>query len=259
MTGIYDSGLGGLTVLARLRALLPKADILYFGDTAHLPYGSRSAPRILSYAEEALRFFCDAGVDVLLTACGTVSTVAKDALAARAPFPVIGIDEACISLCRDAKRIAVLGTAATVRTGKFPYLLRRAHPHAEVRQLPCPLFVSLAENGITDPADPAVRTLVPRILSPLASFAPDTVLLACTHFPIFESSILDFFGTQTRLIDCGKAAAEHLAMSGLCKEGRGKTLYFVSDAPDRFRETAKHFFPIPEDAEIGLALSDPIL
>lgn len=256
MIGIYDSGLGGLTVLRHVRRLLPNADILYFGDTEHLPYGTRSPDLIRRYAEGAMRFFLSEGISALLVACGTVSTVALDAISGAVPFPTVGITlpSVAAAAASGARRIAVLGTSATVGSGAYERLLCHAIAGVTVLSVPCPLFVSLVENGITDRSDPALRLLVARYLAPCFSFRPDTVMLGCTHFPVLSEVIGDLL-PHARLIDCGLAAARTFASLAL-NVGESATRYCVSDNPDRFRLAAAHIYPIAANAVIETVKTD---
>ncbi len=256
MIGVYDSGLGGLTVLSHLRRRFPRADVLYFGDTEHLPYGTRSPDLIRRYADSAIRFFASEGVSALLVACGTVSTVALTPDRATPDFPLIGVAApAAAALAASKKtRIAVLATAATVATGAYEHLLTKSAHGVSVLQIACPLFVSLVENGVTDPRDPALHMLVARCLAPCFSFRPDAILLGCTHFPVIGSVIGALF-PSAELVDCGKAAVDALP-DGLDAGGSGRTRYCVSDSPERFREAARHIAAIDGSAVIETVKTD---
>ena len=256
MIGVYDSGLGGLTVLSHLRRRFPRADVLYFGDTEHLPYGTRSPELICRYADRAIRFFASEGVSALLVACGTVSTVALGADRPDPGFPLIGVAEPAVAALASLKktRIAVLATPATVATGAYERMLASAIPDAEVLQIACPLFVALVENGVTDPHDPALHMLVARFLAPCFSFHPNAILLGCTHFPVLGQVIGQLFPSAL-LIDCGKAAIDALP-PGCDAGGSGKTRYCVSDSPERFREAARHLSAISDDSAIEIVKTD---
>lgn len=256
MIGVYDSGLGGLTVLSHLRRRFPRADILYFGDTEHLPYGTRSADLICLYADRAIRFFASEGVSALLVACGTVSTVALTPERPSPDFPLIGVASPAVTALAalKKKRIAVLATSATVATHAYEHLLAEAAPDASVLQIACPLFVALVENGVTNPRDPALHMLVARCLAPCFSFRPDAILLGCTHFPILKQVIGELFPSAV-LMDCGKAAVDALP-SGLDAGGSGKTRYCVSDSPERFRDAARHLATIADGAVIETVKTD---
>ena len=256
MIGVYDSGLGGLTVLSHLRRRFPHADILYFGDTEHLPYGTRSPDLIRSYADGAFRFFARESVSALVVACGTVSTVALPQSRLDLGFPVVGVAEpavAAISVSRK-KRVAVLATSATVATGAYERMLTASVPGVSVLQIACPLFVSLVENGVTNPSDPALHMLVARTLTPCFAFRPDAILLGCTHFPVLGKVIGGLFPTA-ELVDCGEAAVASLPKT-LCESGQGRTRLCVSDSPVRFREAARHIAAIGDDAVIETVKAD---
>ncbi len=271
MIGVFDSGIGGLGALSTLRRLLPEADLIYFGDTARVPYGTRSTERICRYTEEALQFLSSMGANTVLAACGTVSSVALPRLFCPEPVPspcaafdlpyrpscLFGIVEPAIRAAVRYRRIAVLGTSATVRSHAFRRALIKQGATA-VFEHPCPLFVSLAENGFTDGEDAAVLSLVSRILSPVRAFSPDAVILGCTHFPYLSDAIAKVL-PQAFLIDAGREAAETLAASfresaekkkDLCPDGAGKerslsgaarTLVYVSDNAEGFCQAAARF------------------
>ncbi len=235
MVCVYDSGVGGLTALFALRALLPCADILYLGDTARVPYGSRSAPTVLSYAREALDYLATLSPEAVLVACGTVSTVALPSLKGRYPFAVMGVADAGIDTALERAeegRIALLATEATVRSGYFKERITARRPGASVKEIACQLFVALAECGFSGEGDPVPALVASRYLAPLLDERPEAILLGCTHFPWLSLHIARLF-PRSALIDCGAAAAGRLAKT-LSPLGRGRTEYRVTDSAEDF-------------------------
>lgn len=248
MIGIFDSGVGGLCALREARRRLPDCDFLYFGDTGRLPYGTRSPDTVIRYSMQALRFLRAQGAERALAACGTVSSVALGRLERARILPVSGVVEPAVRAALRAtrnRRVAVLGTAATIESGSFERALRR---HGVLTAgVACPLFVALAENGLTDPRDAAVRSLAARYLAPLRGFGADTVILGCTHFPLLRRAIGAALPGVT-LIDSAREASCYLAGHCDAPTERGRVYCFVSDAPRAFERVASLFlggdFPV---------------
>lgn len=238
MIGVFDSGLGGLTALWELRRLRPDLDVVYFGDTAHVPYGTRSPEMIRRFAEEAIDFLSGLGAEAILVACGTVSSVVLPDLRARTVCPVFGVVEPAAQAAYRASRskhIGILATEATVRSRAFEEALRAIGPVA-TRSVACPLFVSLAENGFTAPDDPVARAAAEYYLAPLRGSDLDTLILGCTHFPLLAAHIHRVL-PHVRLIGAGEEAAAAL-VGTLPRVGHGELTVYASDAPDRFEATA---------------------
>lgn len=239
MIGVFDSGLGGLTALCELRRLRPDLDIVYFGDTAHVPYGTRSPDTIRRFAGEAIGYLSGLGAEAILVACGTVSSVVLPALTARAACPLWGVVEPSAELAYRVsknKRIGILATEATVRSRAFEAALRHLGPVA-TRSVACPLFVSLAENGFISSDDPVSRVAAEHYLSPLRESDLDTLILGCTHFPLLAAHIHRVL-PGVRLIGAGEAAAAALVRS-TPRVGHGELMIFVSDAPGHFEASAE--------------------
>lgn len=238
MIGVFDSGLGGLTALWELRRLRPDLDIVYFGDTAHVPYGTRSPGMIRRFAGEAIDFLSGLGAEAILVACGTVSSVALPDLRKHTACPLFGVvepaAEAAYRVSR-SKHIGILATEATVHSRAFEGALRAIGTVA-TRSVACPLFVSLAENGFTAPSDPVARAAAEHYLAPLRGSDLDTLILGCTHFPLLASHIQRVL-PHARLIGAGEAAAAALVAT-LPRVGHGELTVYASDAPDRFEATA---------------------
>ena len=248
MIGIFDSGLGGLTAVNELKAALPDENFIYFGDTARIPYGTRSVDTIRSYALQDCRFLVSKGVDAILVACGTVSTNALDTLRAAFDLPIVGVVEGAAKKAaeiasRGRGRVLVLGTPATVRSGAFGKAVRD-HGCEDVRSVACPMFVPLAEHGYTSLSDIAAVEIAREYLEPYRAYAPDAVILGCTHYPLLGDIIGSFLPGSVLVSSGAEAVAElkeTLTRSRLLFGGGGKGRYFVSDGVDCFAENARRF------------------
>jgi glutamate racemase len=242
--GIFDSGVGGLTVQRALLAHLPGADTLYLGDTARVPYGSKSAETVTQYSLRNARFLMAQGIDLLVVACNTASAVALPALRAELEVPVLGVVEpgarAAAALTRSG-RIGVIGTAGTVASGAYQAALAAARPGVVVVARACPLFVPLAEEGWTDPADEVVRGVARRYLAPLRADGVDTLVLGCTHYPLLRQAIAAEL-PGVRLVDSAESLASEVAARLAVPAGRaGRHRFYVTDAPARFLAVAGRF------------------
>ena len=258
MVCVYDSGVGGLTVLRALRRIAPMADVVYLGDTARVPYGSRSAAAVTAYTREALSYLGARRPSLALAACGTVSAVALPRLGGF-PFPVVGVAEAGVSAALAAAprgRVAVLGTEATVGSRYFETRLS-AHPGVKVKSIACPLLVALAECGMTAPTDPIPALVCERLLAPLTAFRPDAIILGCTHFPWLAPHIARLFPAAT-LIDCGEAAVLACRDRLAAEVGRGHTEYLVTDTPAGFARTARRLTGKPLDGPCRRVTLPPV-
>jgi glutamate racemase len=251
--GVFDSGMGGLTVLRALVARLPSERFVYLGDTARLPYGTKGAETVQAYALQASRLLLDQGVKMLVIACNTASAVALYLLQeAWAPIPVIGVIEpgarAGVAATRN-RRIAVIATEGTVKGGAYARAIQRLMSDAEIVQQPCQVFVALAEEGWTK--SPATRAAVEHYLGPMFRnpSAPDTLVLGCTHFPVLAGAIREVIGGAVALVDSAEttasAVAEALAGAGLNSEaepsGERATRFFATDSPERFARVGAVF------------------
>ena len=244
MIGIFDSGLGGLTALKELRKLCPECDIVYFGDTGRVPYGTRSKNILLRYADEDIRFLLSKGADRILAACGTVSSVALPHIEKKYPVKVTGVVKAAAReavAATKTKKIGVIGTGATISSGAFSREIAALDSSAEVVEVACPLFVPLVENGFIEKNCEITSLAVAEYLAKIKDFGADTLILGCTHFPIIAGHIADYLGEGVKLINSGSAAAHELY--SFCKDmgGNGKTEIYVSDNPANFESVAKIF------------------
>ena len=256
--GVFDSGVGGLTVLRALRRALPAADFIYLGDTARLPYGTKSPDTVRRYALQAAEALRGRSVGALVVACNTASGVALDALAARWPdIPVVGVVEpGAAAACRVSPGgdIAVIGTESTIRGGAYQSAIHRLRPDARVRARSCSVFVALAEEGWFDtPAAEAVaRAYLGEWLDGPAP--PDTLVLGCTHFPVLAGLLGRVAGSGLRLVDSASTTARVLAERLEERvSGFGRVQYLATDGPERFAAVGSRFLGVAiatEDVEI---------
>lgn len=247
--GVFDSGLGGLTAVRHLQNLLPNENIVYFGDTGRVPYGTRSRDTIRRYASEDCRFLLSHDVKYIIAACGTVSSVAPDLLA-QLPVPAIGVvtptASAAVRATRNGK-IGILGTAATIRSASFEKAILEIDPHMKVTATPCPLFVPLVESGWIGKDDPVALPMVHRYLSAVKTAGVDTLILGCTHFPLLTEIIQKELGDGVKLIDSGRETAALCAQqlneaNALTdRPVSGSARFFVSDQPEGFSQVAEIF------------------
>lgn len=241
MIGIFDSGLGGLTAYRELRKLLPNEHFIYFGDTGRVPYGSRSHEILTKYAKQDINFLISKGADIILAACGTVSSVVLDEIKEEFSVPIFGVVDASAAEALAATKngiVGVIGTGATVSSGAFEKKLKSGGAK-EVISVACPLFVSLVENGYIA-RDCEVTKLVARdYLEKIKESGADTLILGCTHFPIIADIIGDVLPNVT-LINSGAAAAKAISrLSG--GMGNGVSEFYVSDSPVNFDSVARIF------------------
>ncbi len=257
--GVFDSGVGGLTVLRALQKALPHEDFLYLGDTARLPYGTKSGATVARYALQTTKVLVDQGVKLLVVACNTASAVSLPGLTQAYPnIPVVGVIEPGARACAQHApngRIAVIATGSTVRGAAYQTAILRLRPEATIATRPAQLFVALAEEGWTD--GPEVEAVTKRYLTPLmAEFPegkPDCLVLGCTHFPVLAQAIRKFLPEGVCLVDSAETTAEsvaaELARRGLLKPGsdkaEGSIRFFATDDPERFAKVGEIFLGRP--------------
>ncbi len=243
--GIFDSGVGGLTVHRAILERFPGLDTVYLGDTARLPYGTKSADVVTHYSLRNARFLSSRGIDLLVVACNTASALALPALRAALRIPVLGVVEPGARAAARATRgdrIGVIGTQSTISSGAYQQAIAAARPGAAVTARPCPLFVPLAEEGWTDPEDEVVRLVARRYLAPFLEARVDTLVLGCTHYPLLREAI----GRElpgVALVDSADAIATEVAgLVGAPATGRvASHQFFVTDTPERFLAVAGRF------------------
>ena len=245
--GVFDSGLGGLTAVHSLWRILPEENLIYFGDTARVPYGSRSRETLLKYARQDVRFLRSFDLKAILIACGTVTTTSLTTLQAENDLPMVGVVE---PTCRRAlavtqnRRIGLIATLASVHSGAYEAALRRLDPGVEVFSTPCPLFVPLVEAGRIQRGDVVIETVAREYLEPLRDKGIDTLMLGCTHYPLLLDIIGDIMGPAVTLVSAGEEAAHELKRmlkaGDLRADGarRGETEFYVSDRVEDFERTA---------------------
>lgn len=247
--GVFDSGLGGLTAVREILEILPNENIVYFGDTGRVPYGSKSNETINKYALQDARFLKKQGVKMIVAACGTVSSVAPD-LTDELGLPYTGVVyPTCFTAVRATKngRIGVIGTAATIASHSYKNRIREKHPELTVIEQACPLFVPLVENGMTDPDDEIVRLVVKRYMAVMKENGVDTIILGCTHYPLLTDAISREMGGNVILIDSGKETALYtkkiLEVKHLLRDDAddAQARFFVSDTPADFEKYAGIF------------------
>jgi glutamate racemase len=214
--GVFDSGVGGLTVVAALRRRLPGESILYLGDTARLPYGSKSPATVTRYTQRNVAFLVERGVKAVVVACNTASALALPDLSL--PVPTWGVVEpgAERAAALSTGRVGVIATEATVRSDAYPRALRQLRPGLEIASQACPLFVPLVEEGWHD--DPIAEQVAARYLGPLLARQIDTLVLGCTHYPLLAPVLARVAGPQVRLVDSAAAVADAVA-AGLAERG----------------------------------------
>lgn len=247
--GVFDSGLGGLTAVKQIRAIMPHENIIYFGDTGRVPYGNRSVETIRRYAAQDARFLLSNNVKMVIAACGTVSSNAKG-LEEKLAVPFTGvIVPTALAAVKATKngRIGVIGTKATIASCAYKNEIERISSDVQVFQQECPLFVPLVEEGIISPEDPITKLTVERYLKVLKDQKVDTIILGCTHYPILKAVIGEYVGMDVKLIDSGKETAirakQILEENNLLNESQedGECKFFVSDRTEGFANIASIF------------------
>lgn len=242
--GIFDSGLGGLTILKQVRRLMPKENLIYFGDTAHVPYGSKSKETVTEYSLNIARFLESKKVKLILVACNTASALALPTLRRHIKVPVLGVISPGARRAAAAtknKAIVVLGTEATVKSKEYPKHIKRIDKAISVNQFACPLFVPVIEEGLLQ--DKITELVIQKYLAPLKDIHADTVILGCTHYPVIKQNIAAVLGQNVTLVDSAEEIAKEaralLERKKMLKtKGTGKIAIYASDSPERFSKLA---------------------
>lgn len=246
--GIFDSGFGGLTVMKAIRALLPHENILYFGDTARLPYGTKSRETIVRYSIENASFLIQQGIKVLVVACHTACSFALEELQQKFDIPIIGVTTPMIEQVAQISsrgKIAILGTRGTIASGAYQNAIRKLLPHAEISAIACQLLVPLVEEGYID--HPITAMAIFEYLHSLKNKDIDTILLGCTHFPLLLKQIQQTVGPSVQVIDpaqfCAASLKKLLQDQKLINPDLSTpdTQFFVSDDPEKFQLLGKTF------------------
>ena len=256
--GVFDSGSGGLTAVREIRSILPSENIIYFGDTSRVPYGSRSAEILLRYARQDVGFLRSFDIKAVAVACGTVSTTALPQLRAENSLPILGVVEpSCrraVSVTRN-RRVGLIATAASVRSGAYERTIAALDPGITVISKACPLFVPLVENGRFRAGDPVIETVAREYLTPLRDTGIDTLILGCTHYPLLAEVIGDIMGPAVTLVDAGAEVARALRQeltdrNALADRPCGTTTLYASDRPEDFGLLAGTFLGRPLDEAV---------
>jgi glutamate racemase len=244
--GVFDSGIGGLTVVKAMRDLLPNENISYLGDTARVPYGPKSAETVQRYAIELANLLMERNAKALVVACNTVSSVALPALTEQFPVPIIGVIEpgarAALAATRN-RHVGVIGTRGTIRSGAYENALRAAGADVRVSSQACPLLVPLIEEGLLN--DEVTERMIVRYLDPLLTAEIDTLVLGCTHYPLLMSAIARVLKRQIFIVDsaqnCARAVEEMLDQQSLraAPLNNGKLHVALTDAADNFLNVAR--------------------
>ncbi|ACC97839.1 Glutamate racemase [Elusimicrobium minutum Pei191] len=242
--GIFDSGLGGLTILRALQNDLPKENFIYFGDSARVPYGSKSKSTVLQYSLEIAKFLETQNIKFLVVACNTASAFALEALKKELSIPVFGVIEAgayaAVTKTKN-KKVAVIGTSGTVSSGSYKKVINAFDKKVKVFEIATPLFVPFIEEGWADTR--AAKLVAEEYLSAVKKSGSDTLILGCTHYPIIKTLIKKIMGSKVNLIDSAetisKATAGFLKSKDMLKtKGSGSVKIYASDAPDLFAKKA---------------------
>ncbi len=256
--GIFDSGIGGLTVVQALLRLVPNEHLIYFGDTARTPYGTKSADVVRRYSFENTEFLLERGVKLLVVACNTSTATAFEALQKRYEVPLVGVIEpgavAAVAATRNGK-VGVIATEATIASGEYTRALRRLGRDLEIYTRACPLFVPLAEEGWVD--NDIARRTADTYLRSLRRSGIDTLILGCTHYPLLDGVIREAMGADVTLVDSATATAR--AVRDLLRRhrllrstGPGSTHFFVTDAPERFVKVGSRFLGAHVDSAVRI-------
>ncbi len=251
---IFDSGVGGLTVVRELRRRLPHQNLVYFGDTARVPYGTKSAEAVRGFTGEILRFLLRFDPSCIVAACNTASAVAVPTCGSALEVPLLSVvmpgAKDAAEAARDGDVVAILATTGTISSNAYRNALNRLNPNLAVVQKACPLFVPLVEEG-RRANDAIVKMAVSEYLEPIRRLRPAVVVLACTHYPLLRPAIGEFLGPDAVLIDSAKSTARQvcalLSDSGTLSESRdaGRLLCYVSDSPEQFQSIGSRILGEP--------------
>ena len=246
--GVFDSGVGGLTVVREIMRQIPNEKIVYFGDTARVPYGSKSKETVTRYSRQIVRFLQTKQVKAIVVACNTASAFALDEIEKEIDIPIIGVVRPGAKVAAEATRngrVGVIGTAGTVGSNIYSTYIKQIKPNAEVTSKACPLFVPLVEEGLWQ--DPVTDEIAMRYLSELIDIGIDTLILGCTHYPLIRSTVGRIMGEHVTLVnpayETARELKELLMEKGLFNPippqlGTNKYQFFVSDGADRFMQFA---------------------
>lgn len=238
--GVFDSGVGGLTVLRKLVAAAPGADYEYLGDTARVPYGTRSPETVIEYSLSSVQYLESLGADVIVVACNTASALALEQIRRVSKLPVVGVIDDGVSAALEvaSERIVVLGTRATVASRTYEIRIREVSPGTRVLSVACPLFVPIVEEGLADTA--IARDVAGMYLQSIDLGGTEAILLACTHFPIMQSALRAHAPPPVRIVDPSHKVANRVAsmLPPSARSGNGRIGFHVTDACEGFARVA---------------------
>lgn len=248
--GVFDSGVGGLTVAREIMRQLPNEDLVYFGDTARVPYGSKSKKTVLKYSRQIVRFLRTKDVKAIVVACNTASALALDEIAAEIDIPVIGVVKPGARMAVETTKtgnVGIIGTESTIKSGIYNDYIRELNPEVTVVSKACPLFVPLVEEGLIE--DRVTDDIVSRYLQEMKEYRVDALVLGCTHYPLIRNAIKRFMGESVHLVnpafETAKCLKELLTEQGILNTNRHKSEYeyYVSDGVDKFISFADSVLP----------------
>lgn len=251
--GVFDSGVGGLSVVKELIHLLPDENIVYFGDTGRVPYGTRSRETIIKYAKQDIAFLLEHDVKLIVCACGTVSSVLPEDVVNGLPVPLVNIlVPSCQSACAMSTtgKIGVIGTSASIKSGAFGKMIRNIRSDTKIFGNSCPLLIPLVEEGMVEDDNQITKLLVEYYLNPLKREGIDTLILGSTHFPILYNTINEALDYKVTLVDTGRATAEfarnYLSKNNMLAQesNDGDVSFYVTDSIDSFNLTAVKFLGV---------------
>lgn len=251
--GIFDSGVGGLTVAREIIKQLPNESVVYFGDTARVPYGSKSRDTIIRYSRQIVKFLKTKNVKAIVIACNTASALALDTIEEELDIPVIGVVKPGVKAAVKAtknKKIGIIGTEATIKSELYTKYIHEIDAQIEVIGKACPLFCPLVEEGMIH--DPVTDMMASRYLKDLQDEGIDSLILGCTHYPLLGSTVAKVMGEEVKLVnpayETALALGELLREKNLCaSEGKADYRFYVSDAEEKFKAFANSIMPIYTD------------
>lgn len=248
--GVFDSGVGGLTVAREIMRQLPGEDMVYFGDTARVPYGSKSKKTVMKYSKQIVRFLRTKNVKAIVVACNTASALALDEIAEELDIPIIGVVKPGAKMAVDTTKtgnVGIIGTESTIKSGIYNDYIRELNPEVTVVSKACPLFVPLVEEGLLE--DRVTDDIVARYLQVMKEYKVDSLVLGCTHYPLIRNTIERFMGNEVRLVnpafETAKCLKELLAENNMLNQSNKKPEYeyYVSDGVDKFISFADSVLP----------------
>lgn len=263
--GVFDSGVGGLTVAREIMRQLPKEHIVYFGDTARVPYGSKSKDNIIRYSRQIVRFLQTKEVKAIVIACNTASALALDIVRSETDIPVIGViipGARSAIQATETKKIGVIGTEATIRSEMYTKIMQEMDPEVKVTGKACPLFVPLVEEGFAK--HHVTEEIIDYYLKPMRESDIDTLILGCTHYPLLRSGIRAYMGEAVNIVNPAYETAmdlkellerEHMANDSLTGE-HAEYDFYVSDAAEKFRRFADTIWPYEIDTTKQISIEE---